>query len=787
MFNQTTSAQSREAESIEGGVYQNKRHDSSHKHVSGNAVYIDDIPEPPGCLQIFIGMSTRPHARVSKLDVSKARSAEGVACILTAKDFDAIDFSDPLLGIDPIFADNLVEYVGQPIFAVAANTLFQARMAAKLVEVGYEELVPILSLDEAMEKGAYVLPPKIMERGDPAKALMRAKYRINGRLRIGGQEHFYLEGQVSLAVPSEDEEILVYCSTQDPTTVQRNVANVLGMADHVVTVEVRRLGGGFGGKEVQPTPLACIAAVIAAKTNYAAKLRLDRNDDMEMTGKRHDFIIDYDVGFNAEGRIEGIEFIHACRAGFSANVSGSVADRAMLHADNAYYLENVAIKSFCCKTNTVSNTAFRGFGSPQGTLGIEHVIDVVATHLAKDPLKVRLINFYGTRDRNITPYFMTVEDNVLHELVMELAESSAYEARRSEIREFNNTSPYVKRGTALTPVKFGVSFHVDFLNQAGALIHVYTDGSVQVNHGGTEMGQGLHTKIAQVVAEELQVDIDHVRVTSTNTGKVPNSSPTAASTGSDLNGMAAQSAARTIKNRLIEFAAHKFHVDVNEVELLPGRIRIGNEEVTFKEVVKQAYLARVSLSSTGFYATPKIYFDTKKMRGRPFYYFAYGAAVTEVEVDILTGEYHVMQTDILHDVGKSLNPVLDQGQVEGGYIQGVGWLTTEELIWHESGKLWTRAASTYKIPTCGDCAPVFNVKLWKSGKNKEEAIYRSKAVGEPPLTLGISALMALSDAVASVGDYKTHPSLNAPATPERVLVAIDRILKEENSCDNSIR
>ena len=775
MSDRTMAQEKIAADAIEGGVHQNHLHDSAHKHVSGTAVYIDDIPEPPGCLQVYIGMSTKPHAKVKSLDVSKARAAEGVACVLTADDIPGINDYSPVMGDDPIFANELVEYVGQSMFAVAADSIDAARAAAKLVDIDYEELPAILTIEEALEKESYVLNPNMMQRGDSQAALSKAEHRVSGRLQMGGQDHFYLEGHIALAIPGEDDDVLVHSSTQHPSEVQHNVAKALGVSDHCVTIEIRRMGGGFGGKESQPALFASVAAMVAKKTGKAAKVRLDRDDDMEMTGKRHDFIMDYDVGFDADGRIEGIEFMQACRAGNSADLTGAIADRAMFHADNAYYLENVTIKSYRCKTNTVSNTAFRGFGGPQGVVGIERVIDVIASHLGKDPLEIRKINFYGTEDRNVTPYYMTVEDNVIHELVAELEADSDYAARRKAIREFNEGSPFVKKGIALTPVKFGISFTTTFLNQAGALVHVYTDGSVHLNHGGTEMGQGLNTKVSQVVAEEFQIDNRKVKITATNTGKVPNTSATAASSGADMNGMAAQAAARTIKNRLTDFAAQKFQVKADDVKWLPGRIQVGAEEMTFPDLVKQAYLARISLSSTGYYATPKIHYDASKMQGRPFFYFAYGAAVSEVEVDTLTGEYRVTRTDILHDVGKSLNPTIDLGQVEGAYIQGVGWLTTEELVWHPSGKLWTHAPSTYKIPACSDRAPDFNVRLWDKGKNAEETIYRSKAVGEPPLMLGVSALMALSDAVASVGDYKIHPALNAPATPERVLDAVDRV------------
>jgi xanthine dehydrogenase large subunit len=562
--------------------------------------------------------------------------------------------------------------------------------------------------------------------------------------------------------------------------VQHLIAHALDRPSNAVTVEVRRMGGGFGGKETQAAQWAIIAAVAAIKTGRAAKFRLDRDDDMIMTGKRHPFRIDYEVGFDDTGRIRGIEFVQAADCGFSADLSGAIADRAMFHADNGYYLDNVRITSYRCKTNLVSNTAFRGFGGPQGMMGIEQVIDVIARHLGKDPLEIRKRNLYGKGERDVTPYHMTVEDNILPELIAELETSSDYRQRREQIKAFNAASTYLKKGLALTPVKFGISFTMTHLNQAGALLHVYTDGSVHLNHGGTEMGQGLFIKVAQVVAEELQVDLDRVKITATNTAKVPNTSATAASSGSDINGMAARAAARTIKERLIAFAAEKYDVPAADIAFLPNRVRVGADEIPFADLVKQAWMARISLSATGYYATPKIHYDRATASGRPFYYFAYGAAASEVIVDTLTGEYKTTRVDILHDVGSSLNPAVDLGQIEGGFIQGMGWLTSEELWWDDKGHLRTHAPSTYKIPACSDRPADFRIKLVDGRPNREETIYRSKAVGEPPLMLAISVFRALSDAVASLADYRILPDLDAPATPERVLMAIEDIRRRAN-------
>jgi xanthine dehydrogenase large subunit len=764
---------------VKGGVREAIAHDSAHKHVSGEAVYVDDIPEPPGTLQLYAAQSERAHARIARLDLSQVRTAPGVVVVLTAEDVPGTNDISPIgKHDDPIFAQDRVEFVGQVLFAVAAETVEQARAAAKLAVLEYEDLAPVLSIDAARRNASYVLDPYVMRRGDAAAAIKAAPHRLRRTLSIGGQDHFYLEGQVSLAIPMEDGDVLVHCSTQHPSEVQHLIAHALARPSNAVTVEVRRMGGAFGGKETQAAQWAIIAALAALKAGLPAKFRLDRDDDMIMTGKRHPFRIAYEVGFDDDGRIHGIEVVQSADCGFSADLSGAIADRAMFHADNAYYLDNVAISSFRCKTNLVSNTAFRGFGGPQGMMGIEDAIDAIARHLGKDPLDVRLANLYGDTPRNVTPYGMTVEDNILPEMIRQLETAADYRARRAQIRAFNQATPYLKKGLALTPVKFGISFTTTHLNQAGALLHVYTDGSVHLNHGGTEMGQGLFIKVAQVVAEELQIDLDRIKITATSTGKVPNTSATAASSGSDLNGMAARAAARTIKDRLIAFAAEKYGVPTSEIEFRPNRVRIDTEEVPFADLVKQAWFGRVSLSATGYYATPKIHYDRAKAAGRPFYYFAYGAAASEVIVDTLTGEYKVTRVDILHDVGASLNPAIDLGQIEGGFIQGMGWLTSEDLWWDETGRLRTHAPSTYKIPACSDRPADFRMTLVEGRPNREETIYRSKAVGEPPLMLAISVFRALSDAVASIADYRVLPDLNAPATPERVLMAIEALRRQ---------
>ncbi len=762
-------------DTVVGAVRSSLRHDSAQLHVTGQARYIDDIPAPADCLHVFIATSARAHAIIRSLDLAPVRGAPGVVCVLGADDIPGANDVSPVAGDDPLFADGKVEFLGQSLFAVAAETLPQARRAAALAVIDYKDLDAVLSVDEAMAKKQFLMPSRQMRLGDSARALKAAANRLKGRFYVGGQEHFYLEGMASLALPLEDGDVHVYCSSQHPSEVQHNVARVLDVPLNSVTVELRRMGGGFGGKESQPALFAAAVALVARTTGRAAKICLDRDDDMTMTGKRHDFRIDYDVGFDDEGRIEAIDYVLAARCGYSADLSAAIVDRAMFHADNCYYLKNATITAHCCKTNTVSNTAFRGFGGPQGMIAMERVIDEIAMALGRDPLDIRKRNFYGRSPRDVTPYHMSVEDNVIGEIVEQLEASSDYARRREDIRAYNAASPYHKKGLALTPVKFGISFTTSHLNQAGALVHVYKDGSVHLNHGGTEMGQGLFSKIAQVVAEEFQIDVDNIKITSTTTGKVPNTSATAASSGSDLNGMAARAAARTIKERLIGFACEKYNVKKSDVAFLPNRVRVGNQEIPFPDLVNEGYMARISLSSTGFYRTPKIHYDREKAQGRPFYYFAYGAAVSEVSVDVLTGENRVTRVDILHDVGQSLNPALDLGQIEGGFIQGMGWLTTEELHWDGEGRLTTHAPSTYKIPALSDRPLDYRAAIWPGGKNREATIYRSKAVGEPPLMLAISVFNALCDAVASVGDYKKLPDLHAPATPEHVLMAITKL------------
>ncbi|MDR3097034.1 MAG: xanthine dehydrogenase molybdopterin binding subunit [Paraburkholderia sp.] len=755
-------------------VHVSRAHESAHLHVSGRATYTDDIPIVAGTLHAALGLSQKPHARIVSMDLDKVRATPGVVAVLTAGDIPGVNDCGPIIHDDPILADGVVQYVGQPMFIVVATSHDIARQAARRGEVQYEELPAVLTAQQARAAEQYVLPPMKLARGDASTRAARAAHRHEGEMLLGGQEQFYLEGQIAYAVPKDDDGMHVWCSTQHPSEMQHLVAHVLGVHSHNVLVECRRMGGGFGGKESQSGIFACCAALAAWKLLCPVKLRPDRDDDMMITGKRHDFHYTYEVGYDDQGAIEGISVDMTSRCGFSADLSGPVMTRAVCHFDNTYWLPDVSIAGYCGKTNTQSNTAFRGFGGPQGAFAIEYIIDDVARSLGIDSLDVRRRNLYGKTENNLTPYGQTIEDNVIHELIDELVETSGYRARRAAIREFNANNEVLKKGIALTPVKFGIAFNVTHFNQAGALVHIYTDGSVLVNHGGTEMGQGLNTKVAQVVAHELGIEFGRVRVTATDTSKVANTSATAASTGSDLNGKAAQDAARQLRERLAALAATTWgegRVSAAGVRFANDSVIVGNQIVPFEELIAKAYLARVQLWSDGFYATPKLYWDQKTLQGRPFYYYAYGAAVSEVVVDTLTGEMRVLRADALYDAGDSLNPALDVGQVEGGFIQGMGWLTTEELWWKPDGKLMTHAPSTYKIPTVNDTPPEFNVRLFKN-RNAEDSIHRSKAVGEPPLLLPFSVFFALRDAVASVGDYRFNPPMNAPATAEEILKGV---------------
>lgn len=762
---------------ISGGVYTDHKHDSATKHVTGQAEYCDDILEPIGTLHAYLGVSDVAHANIKGMDLTAVKEMPGVVGVLTAKDIPGVnDISPTGQNDEPVFPTDKVQFYGQPLFAVIATTRDIARRAAKLAVMSYDKLPHALDPIAAQDAGyPYVTAPLKLERGNVLLAKMSTQNQIQGRMIVGGQDHMYLEGQIAFAIPGEDDDLIVHCSTQHPSEAQHMVALVMGIPNNAVTVNVRRLGGGFGGKESQMNLFCVVASIAAKKWNRAVKLRPDRDQDMTATGKRHDFVIDYDVSFDDDGRIQAVDNVLAARCGFSSDLSGPVTDRALFHADNAYFYPNVRLISRPMKTNTVSNTAFRGFGGPQGVLAAERMIEEIAFATGQDTLDVRKINFYGETDRNVTPYHQTIKDNILPRLIEELESTADYRKRREVIIDFNKNSQILKKGIALTPVKFGISFTATWYNQAGALIHIYNDGSIHLNHGGTEMGQGLHTKVAQIVADAFQVDFERIKITKTTTEKVPNTSATAASSGTDLNGMAALNAAEQIKERLIDFAASHWKLDKTQIKFCSNMVHIGDERLTFNAFIKLAYIDRIQLSAAGFYKTPDIHWDRVAGKGQPFYYYAYGAACSEVSVDTLTGEYRVERADILHDVGRSLNPALDIGQVEGAFIQGMGWLTTEELWWDAAGQLRTHAPSTYKIPLASDRPRIFNVNLADWSENRELTIKRSKAVGEPPFMLGISVLEALSMAVASVKDYQKCPQLDTPATPERILMAIERL------------
>ncbi|HEX5780139.1 MAG TPA: xanthine dehydrogenase molybdopterin binding subunit [Xanthobacteraceae bacterium] len=750
-------------------VHRSLAHDSAERHVAGSAAYLDDLREPEGTLHVAPGGSPVARGRVKKLDLSAVHTAPGVVAVITAADIPGHNNIGAIVADEPLFADSQVVFHGQPLFAAVATSYLAARRAAMLAKIEIEAEQPLITIEDGLKAGSRVLDDYDFIVGDAPAAIAASPHRVKGTLHIGGQEHFYLEGQAALAIPGEAGEMHIHSSTQHPSEVQHIVAHLLDVQQAAVTVEVRRMGGAFGGKESQATQWAAMAALAAHVTRRPCKLRLDRDSDMAMTGKRHDFRADYDVGFDDEGRILGYGVQLAARCGHSVDLSPGVVDRAMFHADNAYHFATVSIRSKRLKTNTVSNTAFRGFGGPQGMMAVERAIDAIAWKLGQDPLDVRIRNFYGP-GRDMTPYGMKVADNVLPELVSQLEKSSDYRSRRKEIAAYNDGSRFLRRGIALTPVKFGISFTIPTMNQAGALVHVYRDGSIHLNHGGTEMGQGLFVKVAQVVAEAFGVSLERVKITPTHTGKVPNTSPTAASAGSDINGMAALAAANTIKDRITDFAADHYNAPRDQIRFRDDEVMVGNRVCAFEEIVEAAYRARVQLSATGFYATPTIDFDRAKAWGRPFYYFAYGAACSEVMIDTTTGEMRILRADLLHDVGRSLNPAVDLGQIEGGFVQGAGWLTSEELVFDNNGRLTTHAPSTYKIPTAFDVPEDFRVAFFEN-ENREETIWRSKAVGEPPLMLAISVFAAIADAIHSVKPGSQVP-LDAPATPEAILRAV---------------
>ncbi|WP_458792413.1 xanthine dehydrogenase molybdopterin binding subunit [Yoonia sp. MH D7] len=758
-------------------VHKSLPHDTAPLHVQGSARYIDDIPTPTGTLHLAFGLSEIANGTITDLNLDAVRAAAGVVAVFTASDLPFDNDVSPGAHDEPLLSTGEVHYLGQAIFMVAATSHLAARKAARLAKTTYTERTPILTIKDAIAANSrFEDGPRIWSKGDVDTALTSAKHRLQGSIDMGGQEHFYLEGQAALALPQEGGDMIVHSSTQHPTEIQHKVAEAIGVPMHAVRVEVRRMGGGFGGKESQGNALAVGCAIAARALGLPCKMRYDRDDDMIITGKRHDFRIDYDIGFDDHGKLAGVDFTQLTRAGWALDLTIPVADRAMLHADNAYLLNHTRITSHRLKTNTQSATAYRGFGGPQGVLGIERVMDHIAAHLNLDPVAVRQANYYTHMDSadatNTTPYGMKVNDFILQDITTALLTSANYTERRKSVDAWNATNQILKKGLGFAPVKFGISFTLTHLNQAGALVHVYQDGSIHLNHGGTEMGQGLFQKVAQVAASRFGVSMDTIKITATDTAKVPNTSATAASSGTDLNGMAVQNACDTIIARIAEIVAQTHGGKPSNVTFKNNQVTAGDITLTFAQATMLAYTNRVSLSATGFYKTPDLAWDRIKGQGQPFFYFAQGAALTEVVIDTLTGENRILRCDILHDAGTSLNPDLDIGQIEGGYVQGAGWLTTEELVWDAKGMLKTHAPATYKIPACSDRPRIFNVTLWDK-PNPANTVYRSKAVGEPPFMHGISALMALSDAVASCGN--TYPSLNAPATAERILAAVKKV------------
>jgi len=744
-----------------------KKHESATLHVSGKATYIDDIPEPKNLLHAAIGFSKIAKGKIRSINLSEVYRSEGVIEVITYKDIPGINDVGPVFEGDPIFAKNNIGYFGQPIFAVAAKTYELARRAVTKAKINYLIKKPIINIKEAIKKKSFVLKPKILKKGNAIKSIKNSKHVIEGELFSGGQDHFYLEGQISLTIPQEGNNFLIYSSTQHPTETQQIVAKVIKQKFNSINVKVRRIGGGFGGKETQSFIFAAISTLLAKKISNPIKLRIDRDDDMIITGKRHDFYYKYKAGFNSNGIINGLDIMLASRCGISPDLSESINDRAIYHIDNCYFIPNINLVSYRCKTNTVSNTAFRGFGGPQGMFCIENIIENISKHLNIDAAIIRKNNFYQKNRNNFTHYGMKVEDNIINEIFEDLMKKSNYINRRKKIIEFNKKNNILKKGISITPVKFGISFTTTHLNQGGALVHIYTDGSVHLNHGGIEMGQGLMTKISQIAANELGLSTDEIKITSTDIEKVPNTSASAASASTDINGAAVVNAIDKIKNNLALFIKEIFKYKGELIEYKNNKVYYGDKSIGFKKLISLAFLNRISLSSSGFYKTPIIFVNKETLKGRPFLYFSYGAAVTEVIIDTLTGENKLLQVDILHDVGKSINPSIDMGQIEGGFVQGLGWLTTEEVSWNLNGNLSTHSPSTYKIPVAKDIPEKFNVNIYKKGMNLEKTVNRSKAVGEPPLMLALSAFMALKNTV-------NNNNLQAPATPENILMALQK-------------
>jgi xanthine dehydrogenase large subunit len=756
-------------------------HESAHLHVTGGATFTDDMPELAGTLYAAIIKSPVAHGELigDGIDRDAILKEHGVVAVYTAKDIPGENNCGPIVHDDPFLAVGKVEFIGQAVAVVVARDMLYAREAAHKAKVLVKELKPILTIDEAMAAQSFVMPAKGITRGNASEAIANAPRKVKGSTETGQQEQFYMEGQITYAVPREDGQLTLYCSTQHPDGNQREAASALNLSTNDVEVICRRMGGGFGGKEGNASIFSQSAALAAFKLQRPVKLRVNRDDDMMITGKRHDFRIDYEVGYDDEGRILGADITLMSRCGYSIDYSGPVNDRACLHIDNCYYIPNLKLISHRCKTNTQSATAFRGFGGPQGMFGIETVIEQIANDIGKDPLDVRLLNIYkdpavsGNPATMVTQYGQTIADWVGDKVIDQVASEAKYRERRDSVNAFNKVNKRRKRGLALVPLKFGISFTATMLNQGGALLNIYMDGSVSCNHGGTEMGQGLNTKMAQVCADGLGIDVKHVRVTGTDTQKVPNASATSASSGADINGAAIMNATAQMRARLAPVAANMLGCKDTDVSFSNNQAHGGGKSVEWTALAKQAWMDRVGLSVTGFYMTPEIKYDFATLTGHAFYYYCYGASVSEVEIDTRTGEYWVKAVDIVHDAGKSINPAIDKGQIEGGYVQGMGWLTMEECIWDKKGKFLTHGPSTYKIPVAGDIPEHFNVTLF-DGSNLKPTPFYSKAVGEPPLMLALSTFFALRDAVSASADHKTVVHMSAPATPEKILMTCEK-------------
>ncbi len=758
----------------------NINHESGKLHVTGEAIYIDDIQVSDRLLNAYLYTSPHAHAKIISFDIEEAKTVKGVHAVLSYKDIPGHNQMGPVIHDEPVLAEGIVEFIGQTIFVIAADNQEAADLAKSLIKIEYQLLEPIITIEDAISKNSLLQPERRIENGDIAVGFGKSDHIIEGEFSIGGQEHWYLETQICLCIPGEGKEMKVYSSTQHPSETQAIVAEVLKVGKHEIEVECRRLGGAFGGKETSGNHVAAWTAILAVKTGRPVKMRLFRDEDQKITGKRHPYLLKYKAGFDSTGKIIAADIQHFANGGYATDLSMAILERGMLHAENAYYIPNIRIVGKAMKTNLPSNVAFRGFGAPQGVVCIEYITEQIAHFLKRDPAEIKNINFYGIEDRNIAPYGAIVENNRMYVVYNQLIKSSDYKSRRVAIDDFNKENEFFKKGISISPIKFGISFTTAFLNQAGALINIYNDGTILVNHGGIEMGQGLYTKIRQIAAEEFGVSNKRIKVNATNTSKVPNTSATAASSGTDLNGMAVKDGIDKLKVRLAEFASSQIY-SIYKKPAKPELIVFKNElvfdptfadaTIKFDELIANAYLNQVSLSATGFYKTPDIYFDRAAGKGRPFHYYSFGMAVTEVLLDILTGRVKVLRADILHDVGESLIPNIDKGQIEGAFVQGLGWVTSEDMKYDAKGNLLNHSPDTYKIPSIQDIPQDFRVDLLQGYPNPG-TIRRSKAVGEPPFVLALAAWFAIKDAISAVSGHSKEPKLALPATNENILLAL---------------